>query len=127
MKQLILALVLAPVVALASCAPLAIITTTILVTDEWKENALTADVTDEVDVVWASVRQSMANLTDALLHVDEDHRAIQTRVDNAVVVVHVMQWDNDETRIYVEAQKYMLHNPEIAQLVMKRLVDDLQD
>ena len=127
MKHLILALVLAPIVALASCAPLAIIGTTILVTDEWKDNALTADVSDDVDLVWASVRSSVANLTDALLHVDEDHRAIQTRVDNAVVVIHVMQWDVGETRIYVEAQKYMLHSPEVAQLVMERLISDLRE
>ncbi|MDA1265264.1 MAG: hypothetical protein O2816_09330 [Planctomycetota bacterium] len=90
--------------------PLAVVVITSNIADEWRENALTADV----------------RMDATILDVDEAHRAIQTRVDNAVVVVHVMQWDVDETRIYVEAQKYMLHSPEVAQLVMERIVSDLR-
>jgi len=125
MKHLLLAIVLAPVMALTSCAPLAVAGFTIVITDDWKDNALTADVNEDVDVVWASVRSSVAEMTDALLHVDESHRAIQTRVDNAVVLVHVMQWSTVETRIYVEAKKYMLASPEVSDLVMNRIVRDL--
>lgn len=126
MKHLFLVLFLAPVATLASCAAAAGAGMIILISDEFRENALTADVTDEVEVVWSSVKSSMSNMTDALLHVDEDHRAVQTRIDNSVVVVHVMQWDVEETRIYVEAKKYMVTNPEVAQLVMERLVRDLR-
>ena len=93
----------------------------------WKVAALTADVLDDADRVWASVCRTMSSTTEALLEVDEDHRRLETRVDEAEVTVHVVPSGGDETRIYVEAQKYMLHNPEIAQLVMKRLVDDLRD
>ena len=71
MKHLLLAIVLAPVMALTSCAPLAVAGFTIVITDDWKDNALTADVNEDVDVVWASVRSSVAEMTDALLHVDE--------------------------------------------------------
>ncbi len=112
--------------ALSSCAPLAVAAVGIVITDEWKDNALTADVQADVEPVWASVLRSMSNMTDALLHVDEDHRAIQTRVDNSVVLVHVEQWAVHETRVYVEAKKYMVTNPEVAQLVMERLVRDLE-
>ena len=125
MKHLLLAFVLAPIVAMTGCAPLAIAAVGIVVTDEWKDNALTADVNDDVDMVWASVRASASNMTDALLHVDEDHRAIQTRIDGSVVVIHVQQWSVTETRVFVEAKKYMVANPEVAQLVMERLVRDL--
>ena len=125
MRHLLLAFVLAPVVALASCAPLAVAAAGIVITDEWKDNALTADVTEDVDVVWASVRASTSNMTDALLHVDEDHRAIQTRIDSSVVVIHVQQWSVTETRVFVEAKKFMVSNPEVSQLVMERLVRDL--
>ncbi len=125
MKHLLLAL--APILGMASCAPLAVIGMGIIITDEWRSHALTADVSEETEVVWASVTSSMSSMTDALLHVDEDHRAVQTRVDNAVVVVHVKQWNIDETRIYVEAKKYMVNSPEVAELVMERLVRDLRE
>jgi hypothetical protein len=125
MKRALYALVLAPLVALASCAPLAVVTLTMVVTDEFKDNALTADVQVEDELVWTSVKSSMSNMTDALLHVDEDHRALQTRVDNSVVTVHVKQWSVDETRVYVESKKYMVNNPEVAELVMDRLIRDL--
>ena len=62
MKHLLLALVLAPMVALASCAPLAVVGISIVITDEWRDNALTADVSDEVDVVWASTKRSLSNM-----------------------------------------------------------------
>ena len=75
--------------------------------------------------MWASVRSSVANMTDALLSVDEGHRAVETRIDGAVVLVHVMQWSTEETRIYVEAKKYMLASPEVSELVMNRIVRDL--
>lgn len=125
MKKALLALVLAPLVALASCAPLAVVGIGIIVTDEFKDSALTADVQVETELVWTSVKSSMSNMTDALLHVDEDHRALQTRVDNSVVTVHVKQWSVDETRVYVESKKYMMESPEIAELVMDRLIRDL--
>lgn len=125
MKNLLLALVLAPTAYLTSCAPLAIAAVGIVITDEWKDNAYTADVTEDVDLVWSHVRSSLSNMTDALLHIDEDHRAVQTRIDNSVVMVHVQQWSVNETRIFVEAKKYMVTNPEVAQLVMERIVKDM--
>ena len=106
--------------------PLAVVVITSNIADEWRENALTADVRMDADQVWLSACRTMSAASATILDVDEAHRAIQTRVDNAVVVVHVMQWDVDETRIYVEAQKYMLHSPEVAQLVMERIVSDLR-
>ena len=119
------ALITVPLVLLGGCAVAAVGVTAIVVTEEWRDQALTADVQEDVEIVWASTKRSMSNMTDALLHVDEDLRAIETRVDNAVVRVHVANWTVGETRIWVEAKKYMLNSNEVAQLVQSRIVKDL--
>lgn len=125
MNKIILALVALFTFTVSSCAPLAITGLALVITDEWKENALTAVVNDDVDLVWPAVRSSVSEMTDALLHVDEDHRTLSTRIDNAVVTVHVKEYAVGESRIYVDAKKYMVANPEVADLVMNRLVKDL--
>ena len=97
-----------------------------IVTDSWEDNALTADVAAVPEDIWPSVCRTLSFTSDELLEVDDDHRQISTRIDNTEVVVHILHWDVDETRIYVEAQKYMLHHPEVAQLVMESIVSDLR-
>ena len=109
----------------AGCAAAAIVGTSVIITEEFQDNALTATIEEDVDVVWASAKSSLANMTTALIHWDDDHRAARTRIDNAVVVVEVRNWDVDETQLRVAAKKVLVYNHELAQIVQRRIVKDL--
>lgn len=111
--------------ALGGCAAVAVTGAGLIVTEEFQDNAMTATVEEDVEVVWASAKASLANMTDALIHWDDDHRAAQTRIDNAVVTVEVRNWDVGETQIRVAAKKVLVYNAELAEMIQRRLVQDL--
>lgn len=121
----VLALGLASLPLLSGCAVAAMTATGVVVADELQGKVLVATVEEEADVVWASAKSSLAHMTDALLHVDEDHRQAQTRVDNAVITVSVRTENLDETQVRITAKKYLLWNQEIAEIVQRRIVKDL--
>lgn len=110
---------------ISGCAVAAVAVGSVVVTEEFQNKATTATVMEDTDVVWASAKASLAQMTDALIHFDDDHRAAQTRIDNAVVTVHVRNWDVDETEIRITAKKVLVYSPELASMVQRRIVTDL--
>lgn len=112
--------------ALPACAPVAVVGAAIVVNDEFADNAQVAIVKQDVNYVWASVKSSMTHMTNDLLEVDEDLRAVRTYVEGAQVTVQVERYDVSETRIRTAAKKLLVYNDEIARLVQERLVADLE-
>ena len=110
---------------ISGCAVAAVAVGSVVVTEEFQNKTTTATVMEDTDVVWASAKASLAQMTDALIHFDDDHRAAQTRIDNAVVTVHVRNWDVDETEIRITAKKVLVYSPELAEMVQRRIVTDL--
>jgi len=113
--------------ASSGCAAVAVTGAGLIVTEEFQQHAMTATVEEDVDVVWASAKASLANMTDALIHWDDDHRAAETRIDNAVVTVQVRNWDVGETQIRVAARKVLVYNPELAEMIQRQIVRDLSE
>lgn len=109
----------------SGCAVAAVTVGTVVATEEFQNKSLTATVEEDPDVVWASAKKSLANMTEALIHWDDDHKAAQTRIDNAVVTVQVRNWDVGETEIRVAAKKVLVYTPELAEMVQRRIVKDL--
>ena len=115
----------APLTWTGGCAAVAFTGAGLIVSEEFSNNAMTATVEEDADVVWTSVKASLANMTDALIHWDDDHRAAQTRIDNAVVTVEVRNWDVGEAQLRVAAKKVLVYNAELAEMIQRRLVRDL--
>ena len=126
MKQAFTVLAASMLALCAGCAAAAVVAGTVIVTEEFQDHALTATVQDDPEVVWASAKASLANMTDALIHWDDDQHAAVTRIDNAVVVVEVRNWNVKETQIRVAAKKALFYNAELAGIVQRRIVKDLE-
>ncbi len=123
---LLLTLCAVPVLLASSCAVAAVTLGAVVVGEEFRNNAEVATVPGDTEYVFRSAKSSLAHLTDALLHVDNDYRAIETKVDEAVDTVHVETFDTGNATIRVTAKKLLVYSPEIAKLVMNRIVTDLR-
>jgi len=121
----LLTLALVPLALCSGCAAVAVGATVVLVTDDFMDNALTVSVEEDVEMVWPSVKATLANMTDALIHVNEDERVAETKVDNAVVTVYVKTNNVHETEIRIAAKKVFIYNAEIASMVQRRIVKDV--
>ncbi len=124
-KFLLVALPVALVPLLPACEVAAVAVAAVVVADDFQANALVATVPEPADLVWKSAKSSLAHLTDALIHIDNDVKAARTTIDDAVVTVHVQTFDVGQTKIQVTAKKYALYSQEIAQIVQRRIVKDL--
>ena len=88
-----------------------------------------AEVADEVDTVWKSVRQSMEILVDPghELAITDAPRTIECKVDGADVTVEVEAYDIDRTTVRVQAEKYLASDNETAGEVMDTILRRLQE
>lgn len=120
-----LPLVLIPLALCSGCAAVAAGASVVVVTDSFMANAITVSVEEDVELVWPSVKATLANMTDALIHVNEDERLAETRIDNAVVTVYVKTSNVRETEIRITAKKILIYNGEIASMVQRRIVKDV--
>tara|TARA_R110002126_G_scaffold66038_5_gene167947 strand:- start:2121 stop:2522 length:402 start_codon:yes stop_codon:yes gene_type:complete len=111
--------------SLAGCAVLAVSAAAILINEEYRDNAVTVIVQEDVDVVWTHALMSLSTMTDALIEQDNQHHAARTIIDDAQVTVFVEQHDSDDTKIYVAAKKYLVYNHELSELVRDRILSDL--
>lgn len=112
---------------LNSCALVAVSGAAVLITDEFRDNAISTVVPLEPELAWTGVLSSLSGQTTALIHRDNDHRSATTTVDGGQVTVYVEQFDLGQTRILVEAKKYLIHNPELSALTLQRIEQDLMD
>ena len=109
----------------SSCAPVAVVGTTIVLNEEFTEKSRSKIVADDVELVWASAKSSMSHMTDDLLDVDGDLKAIRTFVDGAEVTVRVQTFDVGQTMISVYARRYLVFSDEVAGNVLHSIVRDL--
>lgn len=112
---------------LNSCALLAVSGAAVLITEEFRDNAISTVVPVDTEMAWTGALASLSGQTDALIHRDNAHRSASTMIDGAKVTVHVEQYDLGQTRILVEAKKYLLHNPDLSALVLERIEGDLMN
>ncbi len=123
---LLFTLAAVPALILSSYAVAAVTLGAVVVGEDFRNNAEVATVPGNVEYVYRSAKSSLAHMTDALLHVDDDYRAIETLVDESVVTIHVETFDTENVTIRVTAKKLLVYSPEIAKMVMNRIVTDLR-
>ncbi len=116
-------LIVTPLMALVGCANHGPIN--VFITDDWS-NPLTADVEADADLVWFSAKTGLSSVADYGQFVDEEEHVARAIVDDAIVVVRVVPLDSGEMRILVEAKKYMVNHAELAELVMNRVMHNLE-
>ena len=124
-KPSLVLVALAPVLWCTACEVAAVAVAAVVVTEDFQRNALVATVPEDADLVWKSAKSSLAHMTEALIHVDNEVRAAKTTVDDAAVVVYVRTFDVGRTTIQITAMKYALYSQEIAEMVQRRIVRDL--
>lgn len=124
-KPSLVLVALAPVLWCTACEVAAVAVAAVVVTEDFQKNALVATVPEDADLVWKSAKSSLAHMTEALIHVDNDVRAAKTTIDDATVVVYVKTFDVERTTIQITAMKYALYSQEIAEMVQRRIVRDL--
>ena len=109
----------------SSCAPVAVVGTTIVLNEEFTEKSHSKIVADDVELVWASAKSSMSHMTDDLLDVDEELKTIRTFVDGAEVMLKITNFDVGQTQISVYARRYLVFSDEVAGNVLHSIVRDL--
>jgi hypothetical protein len=115
----------AALASITGCAVLAVSAAAILINEEYRDNAITVIVQEDVDVVWTHTLASLSTMTDALIERDDQHHSARTIIDDGQVTVFVEQHDSDDTKIYVAAKKYLVYNHELSELVRDRILSDL--
>lgn len=111
---------------LTGCAPAVVAGTAVLVNEEITDPETTVIVGQGVEYTWASVKSTMAYMTDDLLDIDDDLRMVKTYVDGAQVTVWVETYTVEETKVRVEAERYMVFSPEVAANVRNSIERDLR-
>ena len=113
----------------SSCAVAAVAGATVLITDEFRDNAVSVVLPISSDLAWSATKASVSRQTSALLHEDEVNRTIKTTLgDNfgqAQILVAVEEFDSGQTRILVEAKKFLVHNAKVSEQVLLQIEADL--
>jgi hypothetical protein len=112
---------------LNSCALLAVSGAAVLITEEFRDNAISTVVLMDTELAWTGTLASLLGQTHALIHRDNAHRSASTIIDGGEVTVHVEQYDLGQTRILVKAKKLLIHNLDLSALVLKRIEGDLMN
>ena len=126
MTKALVTILCLPLALAASCVTAAVVVSGLIINDELRDNSIQVTIPEDPDTTWASVKSTLGHMTEELLEDDDDTRVARTMIDGATVTVGVERYQVGETRIYVNAQKYMLNNSEIADIVQRRIIDDLQ-
>jgi hypothetical protein len=113
----------------SSCVVAAVAGATVLVTDEFRDNAVSVVLPISPELAWAGTKTSLSAQTDALIHEDSAHWTLKTtmgsNVETAQVLVHVEEFDVGQTRILVEAKKFMVHNAALSDRILRQIEADL--
>ena len=94
--------------------------------DLMDNNTFVAQLSEDVDVAWATTKVSLGKQTDLPLTLDEDRRTAVAMIDDARVTVSIEAYDVDRCRLLVSARKYGVTNGEIADLVFNRLLENFE-
>ncbi len=127
MRHLILPALLA-LPLLASCEALAVGTLAgIVISQDILDNStFVAHVNKDVDSTWLSVRSTCSHATVDPIETDEDLRVLTCKYDGARVRVSVEAYDLGHSIIRVSASKFGVKSGEIADLVMRKVLKDLE-
>lgn len=76
--------------------------------------------------LWPTAKATLSHMSLKPLDVDDDIRVLIADVDQAKVTVAVETYDIEESVLRVSAKKYGVANGEIAQMVLDKVIDDLE-
>ena len=127
MQQLILLIALAIAPVLTGCAAPFVGAAGALVATEVLENEThIAHFNLEADDLWHSAKRTASHASLEPIVVDEDLRTIEAKLDGAVVYIGVETFDIRKSVLRVAARKYGMVNGEIANVMLTKIVDDLE-
>ena len=126
MKKLVILLCVALAPMLSGCLALAAGAAGAMVaTDVLENQTYVAQFNMEADEVWHAAKATASHASTDPVEVDRDLRTVRAKIDGAIVVISVETFDLNQSLLRVEAKKYGLVNGEIANMVLQRIVDDM--
>jgi len=123
-KTLLASLLALPLVS--ACEVLLVSGAAVVLSQEFIDNARVAYLQEESEMVWLNVRSSLSHMSLEPIHVDNDLRAAKANIDGAQVTVHVETFDVGESQLSVAAKKLGLYNGQVAEDVLSRLRNDIE-
>lgn len=112
----------------SSCAALLGIGAGVAISQDMQDsNTYTAQLQDDIDVVWATVKVSLAKQTKTPMSINDDMRAVVARIDDADVTVSVENFNLEQVRVIVSSRKYGVSNKEISELVFSRVMKNFSN
>ncbi len=126
-KIALLSLLLAP--ALSGCFALGLgaVAGALVGTEVLENETYVATLDADALRVWYTAKATAARESFNPIVVDEDRRELTMDYDDAKVTVNIETFDLDTSILRVRARKYGVANGEIANLIMKRIVEDLDE
>jgi hypothetical protein len=126
MRQ-ILCLALFSAALLSSCGALLGVGAGVVISQEALDNnTYVAQIDRDADLVWATTKASLSHQSEELIEVDEDIRQVEAVIDGATTKVSVEVYDLRRSVVRVSARKFGVANGEIAEMVLDKLLADLE-
>jgi len=122
----LIALFALPLFASSCAAVLGIGAGVVISQDMLDDNTYVAQIDEDIDIVWAVSKASLAGQSKMPLHVNEDVRGAVAEIDGAQVTVSVAAYDLNRSRLVVSAKKYGVSNGELAGLVFNRIMENFK-
>jgi hypothetical protein len=120
------AFLLLPLLGASCAAVLGVGAGVVISQDMLDANTFVAQLNEDVDVAWATVKASLGQQSEIPIRIDNDVRGAIATIDGAEVTVSVEAYDLERCRLVVSARKYGVSNGEIADLVFNRLLTNFE-
>jgi hypothetical protein len=122
-KFVFLLLLLAPTLPGCAVAAIAAVSGAVVVSSVSK-NATTSIIERRTSIVWASVKSTLAEMSDQPVATLEDEMQATATIDNHTVVVTVKAFDLEKSQVFIDATEFGLPSSAMAQEVMGRISRD---
>jgi len=94
--------------------------------DVLDSNVYVAQIPEDTEIVWAVAKSSLSHQAEAPITVDDDLRVAKGKVHGHDIEVSVETRDMNACRMLVSASQYGISNGEMAEMVMNRILKDLE-
>jgi hypothetical protein len=94
--------------------------------DVLDSNVFVAQVQEDTEIVWAVAKSSLSHQAESPIDVNDDLRVAKGKVHGHDIEVSVETRDLNECRMKVSASQYGITNGEMAEMVMNRILKDLE-
>ena len=99
----------------------------LLISQEVLDNQVyVTQLNSDVEDVWTVTKRTLADMSTTVLDVDDDVRMVRGTIDHGTVTATVEAFDLDRTTLRVKAVKYGVNSGDLADVVSRRILRNLE-